>query len=128
MGRLEGRVALVTGAAQGIGAAFAKGLAAEGAKVAVVDLDPGKTVVDIIRQQGGEAVAIQADVSDEAATARMVAETVKAVGERSDDYNYTYDLFVRRYPEVVKAAERLGVSRPTLYDLMKKHRLYAGGS
>src|SRR4029079_4361495 len=32
---------------------------------------------------------------------------VKAVGERSDDYNYTYDLFVRRYPDTVKSAERI---------------------
>jgi len=37
----------------------------------------------------------------------MYISRVRAVGERSDDYNYTYDLFVRRYPETVKAAERL---------------------
>ena len=36
----------------------------------------------------------------------MYVARVKAVGERSDDYNYTYDLFVRRYPETVKAAEK----------------------
>ena len=36
----------------------------------------------------------------------MYVARVKAVGERSDDYNYTYDLFVRRYPETVRAAER----------------------
>jgi uncharacterized protein YcaQ len=37
----------------------------------------------------------------------MYVARVKAVGERSDDYNYTYDLFVRRYPETLKAAERI---------------------
>src|ERR671937_3076897 len=37
----------------------------------------------------------------------MYVARVKAVGERSDDYNYTYDLFVRRYPETVRAAERV---------------------
>ena len=37
----------------------------------------------------------------------MYVARVRAVGERSDDYNYTYDLFVRRYPETVKAAERI---------------------
>ncbi len=80
MARLEGRVALVTGAGRGIGVSYAKALAAEGAKVACNDiLDPHNTA-DIIVQQGGEAIPVQADVTDPAAVREMVAETVKAFG------------------------------------------------
>jgi 3-oxoacyl-[acyl-carrier protein] reductase len=78
--RLEGKVAFVTGAARGIGAATAARLAADGAALAVVDLDEASCAgtVEAITGKGGQAVAVGADVSRrdqvEAAVARTVAE------------------------------------------------------
>lgn len=80
MGRLDGRVAIVTGAAQGIGAAFARALAAEGARVVVADLDSGAKVVAEIEAAGGAAIDAPTDVADEAACARMVGAAVEAFG------------------------------------------------
>lgn len=56
----------------------------------------------------------------------MYVARVKAVGERSDDYNYTYDLFVRRYPETVKAAEKLSSNDATA-SLLRHLLALAGG-
>ena len=78
--RLGGKVAIVTGGARHIGAAYAIKLAAEGAAVAVADVLDGEEVVDRIRQAGGKAVALKVDVSNEADTDRMANETVKALG------------------------------------------------
>ncbi len=78
--RLKDKVAIVTGAAQGIGAAYARGLAREGAAVAVVDiLDPNPTV-KAIQDSGGKALALKIDVSDEKQTQEMAQRTLDAFG------------------------------------------------
>ena len=78
MGKLDNRVALVTGGGSGIGRATAVRLAQEGAKIAVADWNAtmGAETVELIKNAGGEAVLLQADVSKVADTERMVAETV----------------------------------------------------
>ncbi len=81
MGVLDGRVAIVTGGAQGIGAAYCKRLAQEGAKIVVADVVDGSGVVGVIEQSGGEAIFVETDVADEQSNFDMVAETVKAFGK-----------------------------------------------
>jgi NAD(P)-dependent dehydrogenase (short-subunit alcohol dehydrogenase family) len=80
MARLDGTAAIVTGAAQGIGATYAKALAAEGARVSLCDLDPPDTVVQAIREAGGEAIGRICDVSDSAAVEALVQVTEQAFG------------------------------------------------
>src|SRR5476649_1611981 len=82
--KLAGKVAVVTGASKGIGAAIAKHLASLGASV-VVNYASSKSgadkVVDEITKSGGKAVAVQADVAKGADITRLFAETKKAYGK-----------------------------------------------
>ncbi len=82
MSRLQDKVAIVTGAAQGIGATYAKALAAEGAKVVVSDVLDCSEIAGVIGKeyQGAEVLALNTDVSDEAACNEMVAKTVERFG------------------------------------------------
>jgi 3-oxoacyl-[acyl-carrier protein] reductase len=83
MKKLENKVAVVTGASKGIGAAIAKHFAAEGAKVVVnyaSSKEGADKVVKEITGNGGTAIAVQADVSNEADVTRLFKETEKAFG------------------------------------------------
>ena len=82
--KLEGQVAVVTGASKGIGAAIAEHLAAAGAAVVVNYASSragAEAVVNRIRQAGGKAIAVQADVSKLDDIRRLFAETKKAFGK-----------------------------------------------
>ncbi|WP_227270114.1 L-iditol 2-dehydrogenase [Roseobacter weihaiensis] len=79
MNRLQGKTALITGAARGIGLAFAQAYVAEGARVAIADVDIARAR-NAAHEIGEMALAVEMDVADQASIDRAVAETVQAFG------------------------------------------------
>ena len=82
MPKLEGKVAIVTGGAQGIGAEIASRLVADGAKVAIADLNGEKAVAvaEGLNSNGANAIGIAVDVADRAQVQAAIRETVEAFG------------------------------------------------
>ena len=82
MGRLDGKIAIITGAASGIGAATARRMAAEGARTVVADLDAAgaKHVAAEIADAGGEATAVQVDLGEVESVRAMVRAAVAGYG------------------------------------------------
>ncbi|MGD0237926.1 MAG: 3-oxoacyl-ACP reductase family protein [Syntrophorhabdales bacterium] len=78
--KLNERVAIVTGAAQGLGRAYAIRLADEGARIVIADIGDGSGVRDEIAKKGGQAIMTHTDVSDEESVRAMARETIERFG------------------------------------------------
>ena len=96
---IDGKVAIVTGAGSGIGRESALTLARAGASVAVADinLEGAKETVRLIEAAGGTALAVEADVSDEASVRAMVETTVAQYGSLQLLHNNAADVFIIQY-------------------------------
>jgi 3-oxoacyl-[acyl-carrier protein] reductase len=96
MGMLDGKVAILTGAGRGIGAAAAKMFAAEGALVVVSDLDPNpaEETASAIKNAGGKAIVVAGDVTDAAFPAQLIKatlDTYSGIDIIVNNAGYTWD-------------------------------------
>ena len=121
--RFEGKVAVVTGGGSGLGQVTAEAFAREGAAVAVVDvnLERAEAVARGIVERGGQAIAVEADVSRDADAQRIAAETVRALG--GIDYLFN-NAGIQTYGSVVETDEAiwdrtLGVNLKGIYLVAK---------
>jgi len=100
MGMIDGKVAILTGAGRGIGAATAKKFGAEGASVVVSDLDsaPAEETAANIRNAGGNAIVVAGDVTDPAFPAQLIKATLDAFGGIDiivNNAGYTWDAVIQ---------------------------------
>src|SRR5487761_1457677 len=103
--KLRAKIAIVTGAASGIGQASALAFASEGAKVVVVDVDKrgGEETCEKIRARDGEASFDRMDVTSEAEVSRMVGETVARWGRIDILFNNAGIVLVKPLEETTEA-------------------------
>lgn len=97
MNRLNNKVAIITGSAQGLGRMYAIAYANEGAKVVIADILDGSKVVEQIEKDGGTAINVTTDVSSEASVKNLVKSTFNAFG-KIDILMNNAALFVATYP------------------------------
>jgi 3-oxoacyl-[acyl-carrier protein] reductase len=100
MGMIDGKVAILTGAGRGIGAATAKMFGAEGASVVVSDLDPApaEETAATIRNAGGKAIKVAGDVTDPAFPTQLIKATLDAFGGIDiivNNAGYTWDTVIQ---------------------------------
>ena len=104
MGRLDGKVAAITGGASGIGEATARTFVEEGARVAIADMDAerGRMVADEIKAAGGEVIFVEAHMEREANAINFIRRTVEQYGRLDILVN---NAGMRLYQTVVEASE-----------------------
>jgi NAD(P)-dependent dehydrogenase (short-subunit alcohol dehydrogenase family) len=102
--RLQGKVALISGGATGMGGASSELFAAEGAKIAIVDhnLAAAEATAAKIRASGGDAIAFKADVSNASEVSAAVAATVKAFGTINVLFNHAGTIVIKPFLETTE--------------------------
>jgi NAD(P)-dependent dehydrogenase (short-subunit alcohol dehydrogenase family) len=103
-GRLQGRVAIVSGGATGVGGAASRLFAREGARVAVLDINThaAQATVQAVGSAGGEAMAVTADVSQAAAVQQAVAQVVQRWGQIDVLFNHAGTIVVKPFLETTE--------------------------
>jgi 3-oxoacyl-[acyl-carrier protein] reductase len=105
MGRLENKVAIVTGGGRGLGKVYCLRMAEEGAKVVVADIleREAEETVSEIKSKGGTAIAVKADITSESSTQHMAEETVKKFGRIDilvNNAGYYYGMGRKRFYDI----------------------------